>query len=95
MEQILETVRVIFFDVDLEHIHAQSKNLERNAGEPSLAFFSRISAITKLASFHLDNKADREAFKHNNVREQFIRNINKKFQYLIKQREIVNGICYL
>ena len=38
LEQILETARAIFFDVDLEHIHAQSKNLERNVGEPSLAY---------------------------------------------------------
>ena len=75
-------------------MHAQSKNLERNVGEPSLAFFSRITAITKLASFHLEGQDAREAYKHNNVREQFLRNINKRFQYLIKQREIVNSVCY-
>jgi hypothetical protein len=94
LERILENARAIFFDVDLEHIHAQSKNLTRNIGEPSIAFFSRISAISKLASFHLDTEAERESYKHTNVREQFLRNINKKIQYLIKQRELVNGTTY-
>ena len=94
LERILENARAIFFDVDLEHIHAQSKNLTRNIGEPSIAFFSRISAITKLASFHLETEAERETYKHTNVREQFLRNINKKFQYQIKQRELVNGTTF-
>ena len=40
LERILENARAIFFDVDLEHIHAQSKNLTRNIGEPSIAFFT-------------------------------------------------------
>jgi hypothetical protein len=48
LERVLEHARQIFFDIDLEHIHAQSKNLVRNAGEPSIAFFSRVSSITKL-----------------------------------------------
>ena len=40
LEQILETAHTLFFDIDLEHIHAQSKNLIKNVGEPSVAFFS-------------------------------------------------------
>jgi hypothetical protein len=94
LERILEHARQIFFDIDLEHIHAQSKNLVRNAGEPSIAFFSRISSITKLASFYLETEEERETYRHTNVREQFLRSINRKFKYQIKQRELINGTIF-
>ena len=42
----------------------------------------------------MEGQDARETYKHNNVCEQFLRNINKRFQYLIKQREIVNSLCY-
>ena len=60
LEQLLETTRALFYDIDLERFHAQSTNLERNNGESPLAFFSRISAISKLASFYLENDVDRD-----------------------------------
>ena len=94
LERVLEHARQIFFDIDLEHIHAQSKNLVRNAGEPSIAFFSRISSITKLASFYLETEEERETYRHTNIREQFLRSINRKFQYQIKQRELINGTIF-
>jgi hypothetical protein len=94
LERVLEHARQIFFDIDLEHIHAQSKNLVRNAGEPSIAFFSRISSITKLASFYLETEEERETYKHTNIREQFLRSISRKFQYQIKQRELINGTIF-
>ena len=94
LERILEYARQIFFDIDLEHIHAQSKNLARNVGETSIAFFSRISSITKLASFYLEDEKERETYRHANVREQFLRSISRKFKYMIEQRELINGTIF-
>ena len=42
----------------------------------------------------LETEAERETYRHTNVRKQFLRNINKKFQYQIKQRELVNGTTF-
>ena len=49
---------------------------------------------SKLASFHLEGEAEREAFRHRNVREQFSRNVLKKFAKIIKQKEITSGVVY-
>ena len=94
LEQLLETTRTLFYDNDLKRVFAQSTNLERNCGETPLSIFSSISAILKLASFHLEGEAEREAFRHRNVREQFSRNVLKKFAKIIKQKEITIGVVY-
>ena len=91
---MLKTTRTLFYDIDLERVFAQSTNLERNCGETPLSIFSSISAISKLASFHLEGETEREAFRHRNVREQFSRNVHKKFAKMIKQREITSGVVY-
>ena len=80
--------------ISTERVYAQSTNLERNCGESPLSFFRRISAINNLASFHLEGESEREVFRHKNVREQFSRNVHKKFTKIIKQREITNGVVY-
>ena len=80
--------------ISTERVYAQSTNLERNCGESPLSFFSRISAISKLASFHLEGEIEREAFRHKNVRKQLSKNVHKNFAKIIKQREITNGVVY-
>jgi hypothetical protein len=79
--------------MDLEEIFARSKNVKRNSGEGSIEFFTRITEISRLASFNLDVSA-REQFMFENIREQFIRNSSRKFNENIKQRELATGSKY-
>ena len=83
----------MFFYIDLEEVVARSKHVRRNSGEGSIEFFTRVTEISRLASFNLD-VGSREQFMFENVREQFIRNSSKRFNENIKQRELATGSKY-
>ena len=94
LEKVLETSRVLFYDVDLSAIYTQSTNLQMNPGESIIAFFARADKVTKLASHYLDDPAQAENFRSSNLRLQFLNAAGKRFSDFIRKKELTQIIIY-
>ena len=94
LERVLETARVLFYDVDLSSIYTQSTNLHVKPGESIIAFFARADTITKLASYYLDDPAQIESFRASNLRLQFLNAVGKNFSDFIRKKEMLQLIIY-
>ena len=94
LEKVLETSRVLFYDVDLSAIYTQSTNLQMNPGESIIAFFARADKVTKLASHYLDDPNQAENFRSSNLRLQFLNAAGKRFSDFIRKKELTQIIIY-
>ena len=94
LEKVLETSRVLFYDVELSAIYTQSTNLQMNPGENIIAFFARADKVTKLAAHYLDDPAQAENFKSSNLRLQFLNAAGKRFSDFIRKKELTQLIIY-
>ena len=54
LETILDAARSLFFLINLKNIYIQASNLAKPADESLVNYFSRLSHISRLASFYLE-----------------------------------------
>ena len=94
MERVLESMRILIYDVDLAQIYTQSTNLPLAAGENIVSFFARADSVTRLASFYLDDPSQIESFLSSNLRLQFLNTVGTKFTDFIRARELTQRIVY-
>ena len=86
LETILDSARSLFFLINLKNIYIQASNLARPADESIVNYFSRLSHISRLASFHLESEK-RQAWRDSNVKIQFLRQVSGQFRKSIEERE--------
>ena len=86
LETILDAARSLFFLINLKNIYIQASNLAKPADESLVNYFSRLSHISRLASFYLEAEK-RQAWRDTNVKIQFLRQVSGQFRKSIEERE--------
>ena len=90
LETILDIARSLFFLISLKNIYIQASNLARPADESVVNYFSRLSNISRLASFYL-GADQRQAWRDQNIKIQFLRQVSGQFRKTIEERENTLG----
>ena len=93
LEQLLDIASSLYFQIDLRAVFCQANNLPRAQGEGLTDFFSRLTQITRLASFYLE-APKRQDWAEANIRNQFMRNVGPQFRKTVENREVTNGVKY-
>ena len=93
-DELLHVYQTLFYPLNIKQIYHQSIIIERTSSDSIASYFSKIRIITDLASHHLSDLTEKENFKSNNVRNNFLRACGEKFSTLIESREASVGIRY-
>ena len=93
LETLISIARQLFFLLNLQSIFCQASNLDHPASESLLDFFARLSMVSKLGSFYLEQEK-RAAWIDSNVKLQFLRQAPAHFRKTIQERENTLGVRY-
>ena len=93
LENILHTLRDVFYSIDIEDVYLKSSNIHRLANEDLRTYYIRMMNMVKLASYNL-NPSQRLEWIDAQSRSQFLKHVPSEFAHNTREEEIKRGKRY-